>query len=377
MDTERDQRRTRRGTDPLALALFGLLRDLGEEDLRLVLGALDGARSRVRGERVALVASAIGWYRSESRAPLSKRRFTAWRREHPDRASIPSATFVENTFGGWAKAMDALGVRPAADHRARRLRSLGTRPSNDQVLADLGRCGAELGLRRLRFSDYRRWALDQERAGRGPEALLVSPNTFSSRFGSFPRALLAAGLEPAGRGPSGRTSDHTRERLIACLREAAGARRGSGALTIADYERWRAERIEHARGAGEWLAVPGTHAIRRRFGSWPGALAAAGLVSARRAAHNARGRGRQMSSEQIAAGLIDAARELGDRLSFAGYEHWRTARVRDLSRPRPPSRSLIHRKVGSWSRARGLALAAVKRPDPLSWLTDRIRRLGR
>lgn len=378
VSSDGDPRLTRRGTDPLALALFDLLRHCAEADRRRVLDALDAVETPASGERASFALSAIERFRSESPAAPSKRRYEAWRRSHPDRESIPSATFVANTFGSWAKAMDAAGVRPSVRHRAYRLRALGQPPSDQEVLEDLRRCARELGLSRLRFADYRRWARERERTGRATRPLIVSPNTFIARFGSFPSAVARAGLRPARCGPRGKSSEHTPKRLVECLREADRSRNPRrGSLTVEAYERWRANRIARAEAEDRWLAVPSASAIRDRFGGWPAALRAARLVSRERASGSARGRGQKMSEEQIAASLVDAARELGPELTYERYLRWRVRRVDDLARPRPPSRSLISRKAGSWRRAKAFALAALSQPDPERWLADRLRELGR
>ncbi len=163
-------------------------------------------------ERVTVARHAVERFLADTGGPVSKRRDEAWRAAREDRPTIPSGTFVSNTFGSWAKAMDALGLKVTPDHLGFRLRTVGSAPGGSQVITDLRRCGAELGKSRLLFREYREWARNQERSGRAANTLLISPNSFLSRFGSFTAALRLAGLDSALNGPRTCSTENTRER---------------------------------------------------------------------------------------------------------------------------------------------------------------------
>lgn len=364
-----DPRRSRRGADPLALRIFDLLRPLSEEDKRCVLASLDAAETRGAGpERDTLARLAVDRFLSETGGPPSKRRYEDWRRDHRDRAEIPSATFVLNTFGTWAKAMDAMGLKPTADQLGYRLRSLGSRPSDERVIADLRRCAAALGRSRLLFREYRQWAKAQERAGRGANTLLVSPNSFISRFGSFAAALRRAGLESALNGPRTRSTENTPERLIEHLRAASEAT-GGGRVTVDRYRAWRDPRVK----AGE--AVPATDTISERFGGWGRALAAARLASPNEdSAGYGRGRGKKVSVDYMACCLLEAARARGLPLSIGSYGIWREGRRGGSTRfPPPASDSVIQHRIATWTTVRRLLEEAVDRAEPEVWLAAAFR----
>lgn len=368
---ERDQpdsRRNRRGVDPLAFRIFELLRPLCDEDKRCVLAALDAASSPtpVAPERLTFLEASLERFLSETGGTPSKRRYERWRLDgsHED---VPSATFIANTFGSWAKAMDALGHKPTSDHLGYRLRTLGPGPSDQQVIADLRRCGRELGKTRLLFREYRAWAKAQEVTGRGANTLLVSPNTFIGRFGSFAAALRLAGLEPARGGPRTRSSQNTPERLVDSLRRGSEDA-GGGRISFDRYEAWRERRFR----AGE--PVPAAHTISKGFGGWRLALSAAGLAAPdETAAGYGRGRGRKMSIDHVARSLIEAARTLDWPLRLTSYERWRAERLADVRRPPPPSSSLIQNRIGTWTTIRTLIQASLDEPDPEAALAAGLR----
>jgi hypothetical protein len=368
-DPESDSRRSRRGADPLALRIFELLRPLPEEDRRSVLSSLDAGDSKgARPERTILARAAVDRFLSETGGPPSKRRYERWRVAHDDRGEIPSATFIETTYGSWSSAMDAMGLKPSIDHLGYRLRALGPSPSDEDVVADLRRCGEELDTDRLLFREYRAWAKEQEREGRGPQTLLLSPNSFIKRFGSFTAALRLAGLEPALNGPRSRTTENTPERLAECLRQAAEDT-GRLKITIPGYEAWRQRRYL----SGE--DVPSAWTITKHLGSWSTALGAAGLTAPNEAELGyGRGRGRKVSIDHMARCLIAVARSEGQLPTVRSYERWRGAHADRPDLPRVPSAATVISRIARWTRVRALLEEALRRPEPQKWLT---RALGR
>lgn len=363
-----DPRRSRRGTDQLALRIFEILRPLAEEDKRRVLSAIDAVEGPggPSSERATLARASVERFLAEAGGPPSKRRYEEWRISHSDNA-IPSATFVSNTFGSWAKAMDALGLKPTADIVGYRLRSLGSGPTNEEVIADLRRCGRELGKKRLLFREYREWARGEERAGRAANTLLISPNSFITRFGSFATALRLAGLETALNGPRTRSSENTGERLIACLRRAAADER-IDRITLERYDGWR------ERGLRAGHAIPAGGTIAEHFGGWRRALSAAGLSSSNeeRAGYG-RGRGRKVSLEHMARCLLEAAHRRGMPLTIGSYRKWRAMVLDDLGLPPPPSESVIQNRIAPWSTIKELLEEAIREDDQVASLVEDLR----
>ena len=104
---------SRRTIDPLAMALFDVVRDLPASERRVLLSAIDGRLHSVAGERARLALEVLRRCEHETKETVSKRRYERWRESHPERAILPSSTYVANSLGGsWARAMDA-----AASHR--------------------------------------------------------------------------------------------------------------------------------------------------------------------------------------------------------------------------------------------------------------------
>jgi hypothetical protein len=368
-DPERDPRRNRRGTDPLALGLFRLLSPLTDDDKRCVLQSLEaiGPHHPVSPERLGIVTAAVERYQSETGRSLSKRSYEHWRREAENTSSLPSATFIANTFGSWAKATDALGFEPHPRHLGFRLRAQGAKPTDEMVVEDLRRCAQDLGVYQLRFRQYRKWALEQERAGRALNTLLISPNTFLKRFGGFASALRQAGLEPVDIGPRTRVTENTEARMLSAVREAS-KRLGGRRITLREYDALREQRWEQG------VAVPAGYTIRRAYGTWSKVLVAAGLAHAKEADLGyGRGRGRKVTKRYMARCLLAAAGG-GELPSLKRYEKWRHEELVDTSRPRPCSSAVVCNRIAPWIEIRKLVAEAQSAPDPEVQLERSLRR---
>ena len=97
----------------------------GECCLARSTGRLHG----VAGERARLALEVLRRCELETKETVSKRRYERWRESHPERAILPSSTYVANSLGGsWARAMDAAGVTPSVEHATFRSASPGTKP---------------------------------------------------------------------------------------------------------------------------------------------------------------------------------------------------------------------------------------------------------
>ncbi len=364
-----------RETDRLAYLIFRSLEGCSTSDKQLVLNALTSAPA-VDPSRAVLIREAIARFENECGGRLSKRRYETWRVNTADK-SLPSATFIANTYGRtWSKAMDALGKQPAMNHAAFRLRAQGSSPSSEQVLKDLVECAAELGTQSLRFGDYSNWARAKQPHAPLGKVYLLSSTSFSNRFKSFRRALFLAGLRPVANGRSAGAAFYSEDSSIRHLQLASEEVSPSGALTMYQYDQWRRGKYARAAHDGEWLAIPSFHTIRYRFGSWPAALAAAELIPAEVAANYSRGGGKTMPPGQVADGLLRASSDLGGRFSSKAYMRWRAEEVKDLSKVRPASSSIVQKRFGGWVAAMVALKAAMQSSEPSSFLADVIREGG-
>jgi hypothetical protein len=365
---------SRRTVDTLAMALFGVVRELPAAERRVLLSAIDGRLHGVGGERARLALEVLRRCEQETQQTVSKRRYERWREKHPERTSLPSSTYVVNSLGGsWARAMDAAGVTPAVEHSTFRWHRQGPTPSDKEVLGELRRCARELGVD-FTFGAYREWALEQRAADPGRRGLLISPSTFIARFGSFAQARLAAGLGESGRhrGPRASHAEYSREACLTVLQAAARAARGR-MLTTGVYMRWRTDQLEDARRRGIWRPVPEWKIIRDRCGSWPTALAAAGIISAEKAAEYYRGQGQRVPDEHIARWLCAAASELGPGMTGLTYRRWRQKQIDNPSAGRPPSLRVLQLRFGRWTTAVSSADAALVSPRPFEHILEILR----
>lgn len=362
---------SRRTVDPLAMALFDIVRDLPASERRVLLSAIDGRLHSVAGERARLALEVLRRCELETKQTVSKRRYERWRECHPERAILPSSTYVANSLGGsWAKAMDAAGVTPSVEHATFRWHRQGPSPSDEEVLAELRCCAQELRVD-FTFGEYRAWALQQRARDPKRRGLLVSPTTFINRFESFAQARLAAGLPESRRhrGPRGNRGEYTREACITVLQAAARATE-SKPLTVSAYTRWRTSRLEDARRRGVWRPVPEWKIIRDRFGSWAKALAAAGIISAKTAAEYFRGQGQRVPDEHIAKWLCAAAAELAPNMTVFTYRRWRQAQIDNKTRGYPPSQRVLQLRFGKWSIAVSSAETALTAPRPFEYILE-------
>lgn len=361
-----------RETDRLAFLIFRSLQGCSASDKQLVLNALTSAPA-VDPSRAVLIREAVARFENECGGRLSKRRYETWRVSTED-SSLPSATFIANTYGRtWAKAMDALGRQPAMNHAAFRLRAQGRSPSSEQVLNDLVECAAELKTQNLRFRDYSNWARAKQSHAPLGKVYLLSSTSFSNRFRSFRRALFLAGLRPVANGRSAGEAFYTDDSSIRHLQLANEEVAPAGALTMKQYDEWRRGKYARAAHDGDWPAIPSFHTIRYRFGSWPAALAAAELLPREAAEGYSRGAGQTMPPEQVAEGLLRAVSDLGEGFSSKAYMRWRAEEVKDLTKVRPASSSIILKRFGSWVTAMVALRDSTKTSEPRAFLIDVIR----
>jgi len=146
------------------------------------------------------------------------------------------------------------------------------RVSPEQCIAALQRAAASVRTTELSTSAY-------EHARGASRDEMPSSAVIRRRFGNWHAALLAAGLSatPGGwerrpRDADGRVVTVTVEREAALAALRAARADTSGDLTPTRYAQWR-RALPHARHRES----PSARAVKRVLGSWPAALAAAGI----------------------------------------------------------------------------------------------------
>jgi hypothetical protein len=366
---------SRRTVDALAMALFGVVRELPAAERRVLLSAIDGRLHGVRGERARLALEVLRRCEREIGQTVSKRRYERWREAHSEREMLPSSTYVANSLGGtWARAMDAAGVAPAVEHATLRWHRQGPVPTDEEVLEELRRCARELRID-FAFGEYRAWALVQRAENPGRYGLLIHPASFIRRFGSFAQARIAAGLGESRRhrGPRANHAEYTPEACIAFVQAAARETRTKRMLGARDYMRWRTAQLEDARRRGVWRPIPEWKIARDRFDTWPRALAAAGLISNEEAAQYYRGQGQRVPDEHIAKWLCAAASALGPGMTGHAYKTWRQTQIDSPTAGYPPSQRVIQLRFGRWTAAVQSADAALAAPKPFEHIMEILR----
>ena len=340
----------------------------------MLLSAIDGRLHGVGSERARLALEVLRRCEREIGQTVSKRRYERWREAHLECTTLPSSTYVANSLGGsWARAMDAAGVTPAVEHTTLRWHRQGPAPSDEQVLDELRSCARELRVD-FAFGEYRAWALQQRQKNPSRLGLLIHPTSFIRRFGSFAQARIAAGLGESDRhrGPRGSHAEYTAEACTAFLRAAAREAR-TRMLGVAEYNRWRSAQLEDAKRRGVWRPIPEWKIPRDRFGTWPCALAAAGLISPEEAEQYHRGQGQRVPDEHIAKWLCAAAAALGPCMTGHAYKQWRQKQIDNPAAGYPPSQRVLQLRFGRLSTAVQSADAAITAPAPFEHIMAILR----
>jgi hypothetical protein len=313
--------RSLRTTDPVALNLFRQLRKMSEVDCQFVLAALESRLVGASSERMELARSAIALFSNETGEPLSKKRYERWRVQRPDSEGLPSATFIVNTWqGSWLHAMSQLGLQASADHGARRLAMAGPPRSDEELLEHLRECATAFGRTPLQ-REYDDWRRQQLRGGVGGVRYMAT-GTYRKRFGSWPRAIIAAGL-PYDRSVLARprVTGWTGDDAEQLLRQAAQER----------------------------TPLPTSGAIICRYRGWINALVAAGLMSAAAGENLRIGAGKPFSDTQMHEAVAQFARETTGSGSSRAYELWRREKMTRNPEIHLPSRTGIALRAGGWS----------------------------
>jgi len=203
----------------------------------------------------------------------------------------PDRNVIADRFGGWSAALAEAGLGPRFVRRE----------WSDEQLLD--------GLRQF-ARDHGRPPRSTDRVGR--LGRYPSPALVVTRFGSWSRALLTAGLEPGNPPPT------STQRIVEALLDYRKAHGCSPSSTA-----WKA--------AGR---LPAAETIIRHCGSWSAALKLAGLPAVTPAP-------RGPSDSEVLAALRSYAREVGATPTVRAWSAQR----------RRPGVKLIRNRFGSWGAA--------------------------
>lgn len=178
------------------------------------------------------------------------------------------------TFGSWREACAAAGVRDSDVLVTRRgvVRYAG-HYTREQVIEALRAVAAELG-RPPAVDEYKaiRQRI-QDGAVDEKQKSLPSVETVKRFFaGGWAAACVAAGLADPGEAQLARFSD---EELLGWVVRAIEA---DAAASAAAYDKWRDVLLEEAIKDGARIRVPAAQSIKKRFGGWRRARAAAELA---------------------------------------------------------------------------------------------------
>ena len=126
------------------------------------------------------------------------------RRRERGALALPSVSTVVKHFGGWERGLAAAalipGLPPSRQRARDPLRRVIYRYSDERLIESLRACARDLG-RIPMVRDYQTWRADHLAGRPGkrlPQADIPDRRTLHNRYGSWPKALAAAGLDPEG-----------------------------------------------------------------------------------------------------------------------------------------------------------------------------------
>lgn len=369
---ETDHEVNDRAADPLARAIYNLLRDRDRGDQRHVLFAVRGQFTSYASDRVTLCLNALNVCLSD-RGRLSQAIYDEWRRGQPDPSEWPSSQFIRTTFdSSWSKAMDVAGQEVIGDVLTRRLLAHSRAFTRDEVIASICLYAKEGGS--LTWPAYREWAAVQmQDPKRDLERVVRSMRPIQNHFGSWGKALVAAGLGEAAasrliarqsderqpqrrqRGVTGRRSDYSPTKLKRWLRTGAQELGCSGPeLTMRRYDEWAGRHSAKLLASGRATAIPRSQTLCKMFGSWPQTLQECGLVAEHEVAALVVRRGKRRSDEELLDALAAATASRSAKLTTKEFDEWRLKKIReeDLVANPPPTSDSIRKRFGGWHAAR-------------------------
>jgi hypothetical protein len=276
-------------------------------------------------ERVALATAAvIACHEQHDNA--SNKTYARFYQQQTSPHPHPSPEQMRNWVGGIPAARRLAGLDPAADLRSHRLLSSGIKYTDQEILAavDLWAHETTGTLRQASYVDFAR----TERGKPIPRLRMPLRPDCCRRLGGWLAVL--AKLGHAGRASTSvqrrdAQRDWTDDQITELLKQAAVEH---GQMLPGWRYQAFADRINRqAAEQGRPRAAPHVHTIRKRFGTWLNAKAAAGLPRAV-TKPAVTGVNRPSDSAELERSMIDAIFELGPAITHNGYRN----RRRRLSR---------------------------------------------
>lgn len=269
--------------DQLAMALFGVVEQLPANQRRALLGVIAGHLHGMCGKRAHATGKVVHYGGKSQTQTASKCRAGPRPEGRPKRrVSSSSTTYVANSSSRsrvrWA-GTSTLETAAAGERTTCGLPYKQTALTDDEMLEELRCCAQNLGDDLFGYDEYRYWALAQQATNPDRAAVLIDVVDLIDRFGSFPRARIAAGLEHL---PRRFVKDGNEDSFVACVSALQAAADEIGImkmLSAREYMQWRGTHLEDKVGRRVLPAPPEWGIISDRFGAWPRALSAAGLIS--------------------------------------------------------------------------------------------------
>lgn len=362
-----------REAQPLARALFFLLRDRPQDDQMVVFRSLserfpmlEGTEQQHHAVRSLRACLAGG-------GEISRASYKRWYDAEPTPNSWSSPWQVGEAFDTWQDARAAAGD-PKLDPVA--LRSIRTYGFEFNDCDDAVRLWASENEGDYSHNGYEAWAR-KERAKANPRLQGRIPKVAETLLRHLEAAdwpsLLAqygwlshfaaswANSKGRVRMPMGRDELYETPRLLQWVRRAS--QEHGPFMTPTRYQAFAdAHNLEMIEGP-VFDPAPASKTISERFdGIWPRALFAAGLISAEQAAELVTASGDEFSDEEVWDAMSEAMvkGKLGPKMSPAAFDAYREERryemVADGRRPKFPSASTAIKRNGKWVTARERAL---------------------
>jgi len=267
--------------DSLARRLDATLEGVAEHELRLLLVDILGRSHRAAcGLRVELSVNALTACAATGVQFVTPADYELWRCEQPRSDEWPSSRFIRRCFDDrWSAGLDGAGLPVKPGRRIQQLTPAVGGYTRAELLAALRSWLAANEDADPTFPRYRAWA-QGEMAARRRDRLPISASTFRATFGSWAKAVAAAGcnLDDHGRNvPRDVRRAYERAYLLDQLRRASEHTGMGAALTRSAHDSW----LRQARARRDGYRPAHSETIRRRFGSWKQALRAAGLDTRR------------------------------------------------------------------------------------------------
>jgi len=369
---------------PTVRAIFAVLRDGAEADARVVFRTLgERLQDEPMTERQSQLAAGLVEYRCQTGRTDAKG-YDAWVRSQPRPHPFRSTGALRTALGpSWKEVRGRVFGEAFQDVGSGRLNLLGGHFTDDELLDAVRAWAAETDgpLSQPRFFEWTRQEL-----GRDQPRFDNLPVTWSAymRFGGWKATLSQLDLlvrrykQPTPtkhvRMPVGVRADYSDEKLKATL-QAAAASVGRH-LSYYAYQRWADALISNAIEEGKLINIAHYSTYRRRWGTWPRALAAAGIID--EAELQARTRDDYYADDELIDILVEAIQTVGTEMTPKQYRQWAQTRRAHLARDgepeRIPSQPTMRVRLGGgdtatgggdWEHAKARAIAsrpAIKPP---------------